>query len=272
MAAQAQPGCHGVVLLLDNSTAWAPLDFGDMFTAQLSEGIRWTVLRVASGEAIVPADLLEQFNAFVLTGSRFNVRDREMLPWFNDLLALIRAVSGDAKKRMYGGCFGCQVIAVALGGSVGYNPPAVEEPGRRRFVLGAEILCWVDSPATRSLLGEGPPPTGVKVIVSHGDCVLELPPDAELLASSASCSVEAFVAGAHKNLLACQSHPEMDYEYSIRERIWPAVVEKNKRLTEVEELRAKASFDAFGGRTEGPDLLMGAINAFLLGPRSNTSS
>lgn len=252
--------------MLDNSQAWSPIDFADMFRAHLS-GITWSTLRVASGEAIVPSELLEEYDIFVLTGSRFNVRDRETLPWFDDLVALIKGAAAAPSKRVYGGCFGCQVIAVACGGRVDFNPVDhvdQQQAGRRKFVLGAELIEFKDT--AHSLLGNlgPPPPGGIKAIVSHGDCVLELPPDADLLASSASCSVEAFVAGPHRNLLAFQSHPEFDYDYAIRDRIWLAVVLKNKRLTDEEQFQARASFDAFEGRGQGPDLLMGCIQRFLL--------
>lgn len=251
-----------VVLLLDDSKAWSPINFADMFIKHLSrEGEVWHTLRVASGEdAIMPVLLLAAFDTFVLTGSRFNCRDGDSLTWFADLLKLIRGVAQDPSKRLYGGCFGCQAVAAALGGRVDYNPTA---QSRRKFILLAETIKMIDCPTTRRLLKEAPSTIDWKVLVSHGDCVHELPPESELVGFSESCAHEIFVAGEHRNILAAQSHPEFDFEYAIRDRIWPAVVEKNERLDEDEAIVAQASFQAFGGRGDGSDAMMAMIQSFL---------
>ena len=123
---------RGAILVLDDSKAWSPVDFGDMFANHLtSEAIVWEKLKVAAGEYIITYETLGGYNCFVLTGSRFNCRDRETLSWFEPLCQLIRAVETDASKRLFGGCFGCQIIAHALGGVVDHNPG-------QRFALYAE--------------------------------------------------------------------------------------------------------------------------------------
>lgn len=250
-------------MVLDDSKAWSPLDFGDMFISHLgvSGGTCWVKLKIASGEDLITSETFTSFDAFVLTGSRFNCRDRESLAWFEPLVTLIKAVEADDSKRLYGGCFGCQVVAHALGGKVDKNPSG-------RFALFAETLdfsshreCDDCPPLIIPLLPFG---SVVKVIVSHGDCVLELPPSSSRrLASSKSCSNEAYVTGRHHNLLCLQSHPEFDFDYAVRDRIWPAVVDKNQRLTPDEAAASWASFQAFGGRSDGPDVLMAMIRAFL---------
>jgi len=252
------------VLVLDDSKAWSPLDFGDMFMTHLGcdPRVAWVKLKIASGEDLITSELVASFDAFVLTGSRFNCRDRESLAWFEPLVSLIKAVEADDSKRLYGGCFGCQIVAHALGGKVDKNPSG-------RFALLAETL---DFSSHRE--GDDCPPLNipelpvsssvVKVIVSHGDCVLELPPScSRRLASSKSCNNEAYVTGRHHNILCLQSHPEFDYDYAVRDRIWPAVVDKNQRLTPDEAAASWASFEAFGGRGDGPDLLMAMVRAFL---------
>lgn len=161
--------------------------------------------------------------------------------------------------------FGCQLVAHALGGRVGeywyiymyliidrytvtklvscdtYRP--LDYNPKKNFVLKAETVRIVEdsfikylSPLTKPTL---------TLIVSHGDCVTELPPNSELLANSDTCCHEMFITGAKRNILACQSHPEFDLQYCIYDRIWPAVVEKNHRLTSSEEEEAKATFEAY---------------------------
>lgn len=129
--------------------------------------------------------------------------------------------------------FGCQVIAYALGGKVDYNP-------NKNFILKAEIINICKETFSKYLIPIEQ--STVNLICSHGDCVLILPPNSELLASSTSCMHEIYITGIHQNILACQSHPEFDLQYCIYDRIWPAVVEKNRRLTQDEIEDAKVSF------------------------------
>ncbi len=107
-------------------------------------------------------------------------------------------------------------------------------------------------------------PASVKVIVSHGDCVLQLPPAAVLLASSVSCVNEIFAvgrAGRVYNILACQSHPEFEVDYAIWERLWPAVVERNHRLSDEEVALYEPTLRAFVSRDADP--LNALIKLFL---------
>jgi len=109
--------------------------------------------------------------------------------------------------------------------------------------LKAEIIRLVEDSFIKYLSPVSKP--SLTLLVSHGDCVHELPPNAELLAKSDSCCHEMFIAGTQRNILACQSHPEFDLQYCIYDRIWPAVVEKNHRLSSIEQEEAKATFEAY---------------------------
>jgi len=120
----------------------------------------------------------------------------------------------------------------------------------------------------------GEPTETLNVIVSHGDCVHELPSSSVLLASSPSCSHEIFIIGrdcishsvensdgnTQMNILCCQSHPEFDLQYSIYDRILPAVMER-KRLTEAEIEEAKATFKKYDGNDASKLLIY--ISSFL---------
>ena len=94
----------------------------------------------------------------------------------------------------------------------------------------------------------------LRVLESHGDCVAVLPPGAVLLASSGSCAVEmvAYYGGGSAaggsssqppTIVTMQGHPEFELDSCIKERIWPAVVGERKRLSEVEQAEARASFE-----------------------------
>lgn len=81
----------------------------------------------------------------------------------------------------------------------------------------------------------------LRILVSHGDCVEALPPGATHLARSPSCTNEVFAVG--RSVIAMQSHPEFDLDFCIKTKIWPAVVDERKRLTEEQVADSLASFD-----------------------------
>lgn len=224
-----------IVINCENSTAWTPIDFVDMFRDSLArEGTAWDSINVANGDTI--PENIDSYHGVVLTGSRFNVCDRDKIPWFNPLADMIVEAEKRGTPRIFGGCFGCQIIAVALGGVVSRNPGEV-------FALKAENVTAIEPhfstilPASKQLT--------YNLIVSHGYCICELPPCATCLASSPSCCNEMYLAGQHSNILACQSHPEFHYDYAIRDRIWKAVVDKFQRLSDDAVEEARASFEAF---------------------------
>jgi GMP synthase-like glutamine amidotransferase len=182
-------------------------------------------------------------------------RDADSLPWFEQLCTLVRTIYGKGSPQLYGGCFGCQIIAHALGGSVDKNPSGL-------FYLKAEILKQVNQ--FDIVLGENSSqPEDFKVLVSHGDCVLRLPPNSVVIAKSETCDHEIYScgAGAVHNILACQSHPEFELDYCVKQRIWPSVVSSG-RLTAEQQSEYQESFSEFS-REIGSDQLMLVIKQFL---------
>lgn len=254
------------VLNLENSTAWQPINFGDMFMSRLwkqcadgccpgtcrcsSVGEYWCVCNVAAGEAM-PSDI-DEYQAVVLTGSRFNCRDGGTLEFFDAVCDFVRRAAQKGAPRIFGGCFGCQLIAHALGGEVDYNP-------QKNFVLKAETIKLDVGRFSHHLQSLGQ--DSLCMLASHGDCVRQLPPHSEQLATSLSCENEIFITGRLKNILACQSHPEFEFTYCIQDRIWPSVVDSKQRLTQEEIAEAMASFEGF--TPADSVLFMAAVGRFL---------
>ena len=89
------------------------------------------------------------------------------------------------------------------------------------------------------------------MVVSHGECVVKMPPNSELIGTSDSCTHEIFVTGEKRNLLCCQSHPEFADEdllkYAIYDRIAPVVIDEKKRLDAEQAKHAMDSFAKFTG-------------------------
>jgi GMP synthase (glutamine-hydrolysing) len=138
-------------------------------------------------EGELPAEF--GFDAGVVTGSRASVYWDE--PWIADLQSWV----GEAIDRglpMLGVCFGHQLLADALGGTVeamdeyeiGYREVRQERENR--------LLDGVDEDFT--------------VFTTHSDAVTELPPGAELLAAN-DYGVHGFRRG---DVYAVQFHPEYD--------------------------------------------------------------
>jgi GMP synthase-like glutamine amidotransferase len=225
-----------------------------MFRTLLEEpGEEWEVVKLDSGDP-VPASLAI-YKGVIITGSRHCCRDADSLPWFVPLCNLIRDVHDLGTPRLYGGCFGCQIISVALGGVVGRNPGG-------EFLLKAETLTPVNS-FSCVLMNEVTYEERFRVIVSHGDCVSKLPPTATWIATSATCEHEIYACGKSypQNILAVQSHPEFEVEYCVTNRIWPKMV-KQKRLSAENQIEYLDTFVNFS-RDLGSDQLIQIIKQFL---------
>ncbi|MDH3637341.1 MAG: type 1 glutamine amidotransferase [Gammaproteobacteria bacterium] len=77
----------------------------------------YRVVKVDSGESIPPS--IDRVGGLVFMGGPMSVNDS--LPWIDACLELIR-VAHDRRLPVLGHCLGSQLIAAALGGTVGANP------------------------------------------------------------------------------------------------------------------------------------------------------
>lgn len=133
-------------------------------------------------------------DAWLVSGSRHSVNDD--LPWIRRLESFVRKIADEARPYL-GICFGHQLLATALGGSV-------VRSGWRVGIKAATVCeprSWM-VPALDSY----------RVLYSHSDQVRHLPKGATVLASSSECPVEMFEVGP--SMLAIQGHPEFSVEYA----------------------------------------------------------
>ena len=237
------------------TTAWQPRSIFDIFKdgfalTKADDGSSledWSCCRIACGEKL-PADIRD-YQAVLISGSHYCVRDH--VEWFDELAEFIRETNKIGSPYIFAGCFGCQIVAHALGGVVDKNPNGL-------FILKAENITVNDHGA--AILGVCKK-ASLNIIVSHGDCVCQLPSDAKNLASSPSCSNELYICGIRGNILCCQSHPEFDYDYCIRDRIWKAVVDNKNRLSEEQKLESLSSFENYDG--SDALIMLDAIKMFI---------
>ena len=128
-------------------------------------------------------ETVEDAHAWVITGSKHGAY--EDLPWIRRLEGFIRAAYAH-EKRIVGICFGHQVIAKALGGTV--------EKWDGGWSVGRQSYSWQ---------GEE-----VHLNAWHQDQVTKRPADATVLAANSFCENAALVYG--DTILTVQAHPEFD--------------------------------------------------------------
>jgi hypothetical protein len=78
----------------------------------------------------------------------------------------------------------------------------------------------------------------LRVTQTHGDSVLTLPADSQVLGSSATITNEIFMVG--KNMLAYQSHPEFTWKKHLMKKILPYVLPE--KMDPVDYEKATKSF------------------------------
>jgi GMP synthase-like glutamine amidotransferase len=243
---------------------WNPTSFADMFvnTMSIDESSVWNVCNVADGENL--PDDISSYTGVIITGSHFDCRSSraKYFDWFEPIISFIREAAETGRPKIYGSCFGCNLVALALGGVVATNPGS-------RYVLKVEDMQplngFQEAFSTSGFEGIAPEIPILRdkysVICTHEDCVEILPPKSVLLGSTPLCKNHLFVTGKHENILGCQSHPEFDLQYAVMDRIWPSIVGKLKRLSDAEIQESLASFEKYTG--DGASELCTLISAFL---------
>jgi GMP synthase (glutamine-hydrolysing) len=173
-------------------------DFEDWIAARLGwpeERIR--VVEVYSDEGA--PDALpdpEAVAGIVVTGSGAMVSHRE--PWSEATAAWLESAAA-TRTPCLGICYGHQLLAHALGGSVGPTPG-----GREMGTLG--VRCEPSALSDDRLLAELP--STAPLHVTHVESVLELPTGARRLAATDLDANHAFRLGSR--IWGIQFHPEFD--------------------------------------------------------------
>lgn len=166
-------------------------DYEDMFRRLFADHHDVEVVAFDAVNGELPVDPSEA-DAWLTTGSRYSVNDDQ--PWIRDLEEFVRRIA-EAGTPLVGICFGHQLIAKALGGSVVKSDQGwgvgVQE------VEVSEDLGWGDS---------------YRVLTSYQDQVTTLPPGGQVLGWNEHCPVS--VLGVGSTILGIQGHPEFELSYS----------------------------------------------------------
>lgn len=142
----------------------------------------------------LPLDV-DECDAYITTGSRHSVNDDFV--WIYKLESFICELH-KRNIKLFGICFGHQMIAKCLGGNVARSKKGWGIGVKHNAIVRKKH--WMD-----------PPKKSVKLLASHSEQVDELPADAEILASSEFCPNYMIQAGS---LIGVQGHPEFSKSYS----------------------------------------------------------
>ena len=170
-------------------------DFEDWILAGMGvERERVRVVDVSAGERLPD---YSQVSGVVITGSHSMVTQH--LDWSEYAAAWLRGAAAQQLPTL-GICYGHQLLAYSLAGTVGDNPHGREY---------GTVPVHMQAAAQEDLLFQNLPDV-VNAHVCHRQSALTLPAGARLLASSALEPHQAFVIG--NRIWGVQFHPEFDAE------------------------------------------------------------
>ncbi len=180
------------------------LDFGSQVTQLIARRVREAHVYCEVHANDVSAEFIKEFNpaGIILSGSHMSAYEES-----NDQAS--QAVF-EAGVPVLGICYGMQTMAQQLGGKV--------ESGTKREFGYAEVRAHNHTKLLEGIEdfkgedGEGM----LKVWMSHGDKVSELPPGFVVMASTLSCPI-AGMADEKRRFYAVQFHPEVTHTVKGRE-------------------------------------------------------
>lgn len=193
----SQPETRAPFLILQTGTTLPALaarsgDFPLWFAR--SAGLRrsdYVVARVDAGGPLPPA---QAYAGVIVTGSASMVTERE--PWSERSAEWLGELVRSSRLPVLGVCYGHQLLAHAMGGTVGWNPRG-RQIGTKALDLAAAAQ---HDPVFRGLGGT------FRAQTTHQQSVLEVPPGAQVLAASALDPHQALRLG--ERAWGVQFHPE----------------------------------------------------------------
>lgn len=191
---------------------------------------------------------LLDFAGFVISGSHYSVNDG--FHWISNLIEFVKLLrEQDEGPKLFGICFGHQLIAKAFGGRV-------EKNSSGEFVWGTEKV-EVFKPLQEKTQYQkclGKQKAHFNILHSHGEWVSVLPVGACCLAKSRTCPCEVLSYG--DKIMSTQGHPELTEE-ALVDNILPRLRQK-RILSEVVIKKAKEAI-----KNEDQQSLMKFVFMFL---------
>lgn len=186
-------------------------DYNDFFVRlfQPWDDVVFTVFDVPQGEY---PDSISEYDGYISTGSRCSVYDDES--WIRRFKQFVQELYHQ-RQKFVGICFGHQMIAEALGGRCGKADTG--------WGIGVKKVAIRDQQKWMK-----PEQDSYRLLVSHQDQILQLPPDATVIGENSHCPYSMITVADH--FLGIQAHPEFTPGYARElmrmrnDRIGPEVV------------------------------------------------
>jgi GMP synthase (glutamine-hydrolysing) len=165
------------------------LDFGSQYTQLIARAVREANVYCEITPYHKPVVYGPELKGIILSGSPFSVNDANA--------PLVDVKSMASQRNVLGICYGAQLTAKVFGGRVERSEK--REYGRAILQKNSEHILLNDVPTTS------------QVWMSHGDSILELPANAEVLATTNSIPIAAFKVQepSCNDILGLQFHPEV---------------------------------------------------------------
>jgi len=159
-----------------------------------------------------------KYKGFILTGSEYSANDD--FPWLKKVKNFIQELlTIQDGPRLFGICFGHQIIAKVVGGTIGRNPI-------QQDVVKTETIQIEDQLAEtdffRSCYGNR---NYFQISEAHGESVLDIPKQYHILGKSETCDIELVLW--NKRTISVQGHPEFTKTFML-ESIIPLVKRTNR--------------------------------------------
>ena len=204
------------LLLVEDGDFWGGMNglyehYSKRF-ATCSPNINIVPLDAINGTLPTTLQQLQQYNGFIITGSNYSVNDG--LPWMQRLEKWVDVMFRSGIHRLFGICFGHQLIAKSLGCQVGRNVHSEDVFGTFPVTIHNALQTKQFFNRVFGFRRE------VMVMEAHGESVLSVPAHlkCQVLGSSETCQYE--VVAWSDNIVSMQGHPEFDVDV-MENRIAP---------------------------------------------------
>ena len=199
---------------------------------EVDESLSFHDFAVHKGEMPLSIDSCD---AYLITGSKAGVY--EPLDWIAALEGFIKALDREQRK-LVGICFGHQLMSQVLGGTVGKSDKGWGVGLSVNQVVAKKY--WMQ-----------PYSDHLDLLVSHQDQVIELPPGAEVLASSDFCP--NYLIQYNDHFMSVQGHPEFSKALS-------RALMDLRRGDVVPEERVVEGIESLAGESQGLLMMQWLVN------------
>lgn len=139
------------------------------------------------------------YDGFIVGGSLNSAYDIERVAWIRSLTTVLKRMN-EKQCKMFGVCFGHQILAQTFGGKVIANPKGPQFAARPMSMDRSSLPTDLKHSLPEGMSEE------ISLFVTHSDIVSELPPGACSFCASGVNAHELLTIG--DNILSVQAHPE----------------------------------------------------------------